>query len=76
MESDSKTQFIRIQRKIKWFICFFLEFFFFRREKDALRPRFAGGGCAAVVASLTLGNVRFAAETRTAKITRGRFVPR
>lgn len=32
----------------------FLVFSAFEGEKDALRPRFAGGGCAASVSSLTL----------------------
>ena len=31
-----------------------------------MRPRFAGGGCAASVSSLTLDNVSFTAEARMA----------
>ena len=34
--------------------------------RDAVRPRFAGGGCAASVSSLTLDNVSFTAEARMA----------
>ncbi len=42
--------------KIKWFFCFFNLFQLFIVGKDAMRPRFAGGGFAASVASLTLGD--------------------
>lgn len=67
-ESVSKTQFTPCRGKIKPFFRLFWRFYEMEGERDALRHASLGGGSAASVASLKLGNSFVYREARTAEL--------